>query len=115
MPAIVLTGVPLGFRGGSVGFRGGSVGFRGGSAWPQVKDRVWFVLCFHEFSQSNGGGSVLGLRHWAEPPFGAEQPPFKIKKGEISLGDGCSSVRAWGAQRVTVACSRILWCARQLT
>ena len=102
-----------GFRGGSVGFRGGSAGFRGGSAWSQVKDSVWFVLCFPMFSLSNGGGSAFRFRHWAEPPFWAEQPPFKIKKGEISLGGWLLVGSREGLQRVAVVHSRILWHASQ--
>ena len=110
-------GVPHDFRGVPWGFRGGSAGvprgFRGGSAWSQVKDSVWFVLCFPMFSLSNGGGSAFRFRHWAEPPFWAEQPPFKIKKGEISLGGWLLVGSREGLQRVAVVHSRILWHASQ--
>ena len=85
---VVLEGVPRGFRGvpwGSVGFRGGSVGFRGGSAGVPRGFRVVAssgqcldCAAFPMFPLSNGGGSAFAFRHWVEPPFWAEQPPFKI-------------------------------------
>ena len=89
----------MGFRGDSVGIRGTPWGLRRDSAM-RVEKAVLFSLYVFTAFHAGGRGLRLPKVDICGVPFLAEQPPFKIKKGERRARFG------WG--RRVERCCRLL-------
>ena len=63
----------------------GSAGVPPGVPRWRVEKAVLHFIGFCSISHMGQGGSASQMSTFVEPPFLAEQPPFKIKKGEIGI------------------------------